>query len=394
MPADAPPSSPPPLANALTWLRDSAVQVSGGEDAGGVHAWIDESSGEPSYLYSEIAGYFATLCLRLQVADPSGPWRERGERAADWLLLRARHENGLVLTRKYSAGGKHSGADDPFQFERGVAVLFDNAMVGRGLVHAFELTGEARFLNGALELDSLVRRYFLPEGAAPRWAWDCNRGVPLPDGPRWSQNVGPFQLKSATFFAALRQHADGPEHDRAIASIVRLLLPSQKPDGCFPNAADNERGATHLHPHFYAVEGLLLLAQELGRQDLIDAAARATNWGFRHALLETPQLQQWTAVASSHDRITGARSDILAQGLRAVAILRRLAPHASLPSDSDVAPIRAQLAALRTPRGGTAYGSDERGVRLQHANAWCHFFALDTLLHESSSASHTPLMIV
>ena len=54
------------------------------------------------------------------------------------------------------------------------------------------------------------------------------------------------------------------------------------------------------------------------------------------------------------------------------------------PKADQVPRLFQTLASYRLPSGGTAYGRDERGVR-PHANAWCHFFALEAWLFGSDA---------
>ncbi len=54
-----------PSAAELAWLARSNIQIAEGPDAGGVRAWLDETPGPPGFIYSEITGYFITLCCQL-----------------------------------------------------------------------------------------------------------------------------------------------------------------------------------------------------------------------------------------------------------------------------------------------------------------------------------------
>lgn len=351
---------------ALAWLQRSGIQrEEGSSDAGAVHAWIDLDTGVPGFLYSEITGYFMSLCANLHTAAPSGDWVLRADRAARWVARRALHPTGALLARKYAVG-----TSDPFAFERGHAALFDCAMVGAGLLNL--ATRDA-------ETDAAIERLCgflcqitpacLDVGSS---VWDLGVGRPLPPSERWSLHAGPFLLKMAL---CLERYARASGDATAAALCDRLLdetLRSQRPDGGFASSLDGE--TTHLHPHLYAVEGLLHLAAHRRALELLAPARRALDRALAACLTPDTMDQQWSP--SPTRRIRGVRSDTIAQWLRADAIHRALTRSAPAP---DAERLFAVLDAHQSPSGGTLYGRDEHGLR-RHENAWCHFFRIEAHL--------------
>ena len=362
------------IASRLAWLRDSGIQEPpGSPEAGGVHAWIDETSGAPAYLYSEITGYFMTLCAQLERAGYGPDWLVRGEAAARWIAERALDRSGAVLARKYA--DPRAAAADPYSFGRRRVLFFDSAMVGYGLLEIGRSTGNGRWIETARRIGKFALSAFDSKGG-PHAACDLEPGCAIPPGPRWSQHFGSYELKGALFLESLAaETGDAAFRDLAARILVMALL-FQDDTGRFPT--DLERAATHLHPHFYTVEGLLWLAARRGRGDLLDPARRAIDWAFRECLLGKRTFQQWSGRPDL--AIPGLRSDALAQALRAYEIAKLLAPSASFAWEEDVPSLRSKLDSFTLPSGGTSYGEDEHGKKTAHANAWCHFFATEAAL--------------
>jgi len=365
-------------------MADSGIQLPPGHpDAGGVRAWLDETpdrGGEPGFIYSEITGYFMTLCH--QLARLGGhEWVPRGERAAAWIVEHALHPSGAVLSRKYDDAAR--GAADPYSFENGRIALFDCAMVGFGLLQIHTLTGDRRWLDAAVRIGGFLERAFGTAIADRHSTFDVKTMSPVPASDRWSAHFGPFQLKCALFLDALTDATTDPA-PRAFANrILAHALAAQHPSGRFPTTPSGT--TTHLHPHTYTVEGLLYLGARHGRPDLVQAAAHAIDWSVTTCLGRSPQLQQWSEDAPAV--IEGLRSDVLAQSLRAYELVKLLSPQTTWAWESQVPGLFGQLASFTLPSGGTSYGRDEYGPRPHHANAWCHFFAIEAQLFRALRAA-------
>ncbi len=370
-----------PSAAELAWLARSNIQIVDGPDAGGVRAWLDETPGPPGFIYSEITGYFITLCCQLaRQGDRS--WIEPAERAAAWIVERAMHPSGAVLSRKYEQQPERAAAD-PYSFENGRIAFFDCAMVGFGLVELHALTGNARWLDGATAIAGFLESAFASAPEDGHSTFDANTMTAVAAAPRWSSHFGPFELKGALFLDALAA-ATGASAPRAfVERLVRLALERQHPSGRFPTMPAGD--TTHLHPHTYTIEGLIYLSARHDRRDLLEAAVRGVDWSVTTCLARQPQLQQWSEKAEL--RIEGLRSDVLAQTLRAYEVIKLLAPETRWPWEAEIDALHAQLDSFTLPSGGTAYGRDEYGARAGHANAWCHFFAVEAKLFRALRAS-------
>ena len=368
------------LAPQLAWLRNSGIQLASGPDAGGVRSWLDETPGaappKHGFIYSEITGYFMTLCRQLALAgDPE--WIARGEHAAAWIVDRALHPSGAVLSRKYA--DLESGKADPYSFENGRIAFFDCAMVGFGLLQIHALTGAGKWLDAAVRIGGFLEREFGTALADGHSTFDLNTGARTPPADRWSAHFAPFELKGAMFLDALAD-TTGSSAPRAFANrILEQALAAQLASGRFPT---NQSGsATHLHPHTYTIEGLIYLAARRDQPELARAAARGVDWSFQTCLDRPDQMQQWSEDGAA--TIEELRSDTLAQSLRAYALLKAMLPESRWGWEDHIPARYDQLATFALPSGGTSYGQDEYGAKSHHANAWCHMFAVEALLFRS-----------
>jgi hypothetical protein len=366
----------------LAWLKNSGIQEpANNPDAGGVHAWLDASTGQPAYLYSEITGYFITFCVQMQrhsevlelSADEKAGLIERARAAADWILRVAQHESGAVLSRKYSELAADSS--DPWSFAGGRVAFFDCAMVGFGLTELYALTSERRWLDAALRIGQYLLSVHESADKNTRYAAsDVHTRQPLPEAPRWSQHFGPYELKSAHFLCSLSEVTGAEEYRRLLDRVLARALESQRPSGRF---STHPKGiATHLHPHSYTIEGLLYLVAKQGRRDLLQRAERAIDWMFQTCLLTASPVEQWSSEPAL--AISGTRSDALAQALRAYEIAKILEP-SSIWSDWEphLPTLYERVCNFATEDGGTTYGLDEAGDKSHHKNAWAHFFRME-----------------
>jgi hypothetical protein len=371
------------LKRALVWLLDSGIQQAPGtSDAGGVWAWIDEDTRKPSYLYSEITGYFLSLCVQIhrQLADldPGSEterrarWLGRAEAAAAWLLDCAQDKSGAILSRKYLDA--QAEARDPWSFAGGRVAFFDCAMVGFGLVQLARATGEPRWLEGAERIGAyLLAQHETADHGHRFAAFDVHAGVPVAEGTRWSQHFGPFELKSALFLDSLADATQDTKYRGLLERILEYAVASQHPSGRFPTHPRGE--STHLHPHCYTIEGLLYLVVARGRSELLPRVERALDWMFSTCLVGDTPLEQWSE--RSETVIPGTRSDALAQALRAYEIVKGLNPLSSWSWEGELGVLDQRLCRYAMDNGGTRYGADETGAKPSHLNAWAHFFRTD-----------------
>lgn len=358
----------------LDWLLNSAIQVTVGDDCGGVHAWLDEETHRCAYLYSESAGYLISLLSNLNELLDEPRLLSRARNAGDWLLRVGQHESGLLMGRKYA-----EPSSDRFSFERGHVALFDNCVAGYGLLNLYRITASGKYLRQALKVAERCAEVFFDDDSillGPVFDLKAQRIHARKD--HWSLHNGSFLLKCAPFFVSVAALTGDLRFKKLTESLLRLAIGRQLPNGAFRTDRRAER--THLHPHGYTIEGLLFLAFEWQRDDLFEAAKKAIDFSFRECLDPRGQIRHsWPAP----DYYCGARlrSDVIAQHLRAYYIAKILDESSLVQWENHMDDLHSLLDGFALDSGGTSYGLSEGGSLLRHANSWCHFFRMEVELY-------------
>jgi hypothetical protein len=301
-----------------SWLLGSPAQLPDGGVAGRV-----DDAGRPEYVYLEITGYYGT--------------------AAAWLGARERAAAAAAWTRTATAGGAlpttriHlTGAEDDWRNE--AVFTFDLAMAARGAAHG-----------GASDVARvLAERVAAVSGEAVPLASHSLVAASAADlEARWSTRPGPHHLKAA---AALLTLPKGALPD-PLAAACRATVDHWGPRLREPWPV------RELHPLLYGVEGLLILG--------MDEAAEP-------ALARLLALQEADgSLPAAADGSGGVRADVLAQALRAGAILdARGRPSAAGRLDALA---DALLRHVRAD-GGVRFSLDQPA-----ANTWCAMFAQQAL---------------
>jgi uncharacterized protein YyaL (SSP411 family) len=374
----------PDCADRLRWLKTSGIQIGEGPDAGAVCAWLDEETGDKSFLYSEITGYFITLACHLAQLDDRRYWTSRAEEAGNWIVRVAMQENGAILTRKYNSSNA-----DPFCFSKKLSVYFDCCMVGYGLINLYELTGEEKWLDSAIRIAEFCLSKFISVKARVQHpVYDLQNGKYIAQTDHWSQHWGSFELKSCLFFSALHTHANNDKYDEVVEYLIPMALSAQKSNGRF--ATNKSHTSTHLHPHNYTIEALLYLYSVRGETELLERAQAAMEFTFSHCLNPSHDMtHSWP----DHDSYCGVslRSDVLAQSLRCYYIGKILATGYCRDWEKHIPRLHEIMDSFTLESGGTSYGINKQNLLSPHANAWCYMFCLEMYMFRDYHAGRAEM---
>ena len=365
---------PPALVEGATrWLLHSGIQHPPGDPklAGGVHAWYDTETERHAFLYPEITGYAITTFLFLHSVDRSPVYLERANAAASWLLDRAvEPTSGAVLCR----------FDGTRWLER--QCTFDNGVCLNALVNLYRETNDEAHFRAALRIAewllAVVRR---PDGS---FYAKCHPGTQTPANPggKWSLISGTFLVKVAIGLANLADVSEDRRHQDAAERLSAWGLSQQASDGRFPTA--ESRTETFLHPHCYTAEGLLGAGLALGRQEWVEAAAKAVAWIAPHQL----PTGGFPSFYEDGGFLALESPDISAQVLRLYLLLPEpLRAEVALDPMGVVRSVAASQSrnAARAAHGGIAAGPawfrdaghEPTG---EHVNSWVTMFCAQSLL--------------
>jgi hypothetical protein len=335
------------IGNLADWLLEGPVQVTTGADRGGVVGWL-EGDRTSAFVYPEICGYYLTWLAWVAEREPARAARARS-RAATVLSWLERHEcdhDGFMtrIAGEPSVDGRNRAE---FSFDlgmivRGVAAAGRAwpALANPGLVERCI----ARIVG--MSQPGLIGPYRIRPGAAPG---DLPR--------RWSTVAGPHHVKVA---AAIEMAAS--------AAAENLVRSTADPWSCATKTID----VADAHGALYCVEGLLILGVHLSANHyLAEASAafqRIASAARREGLLGIPPLPL------SAD----ARSDVMAQALRAGVVLQALGLLDDGEWSASLQAIADALADAVTSDRGLLFHPASATAR-PHENVWASLFAHQAL---------------
>jgi hypothetical protein len=333
------------LTRAGAWFLHSGIQ----EPEGGVARYYlaDRQLNRP--VSTEITGYAISALLYLAARTRQSEYRERAERAGQFLLRRAWDPASAIFPFECSP-------------ERPLAYFFDCGIIARALLQLWRASGREEYRQYAVACGQAMVADFprAENGVEPILELPGKR--PLPRGDTWSRQPGCYQLKSALAWYELQAAAGEAGFLGAYEDMLRRTLLTH---GDFlPGSPDPHRVMDRLHAYCYFLEGLLPVAERA------DAAA-----GPRAGIGTVSRLLR-------EIRPEFARSDVYAQLLR-LRILAEAAGVAAVERDAageEAACLRRFSIDDPHPRlrGGFYFGA-RNGSFVPHVNPVSASFAVQGL---------------
>ena len=331
--------------------------------------------GTPKFLFTEVTGYAILDFLLLHAITGEDEYLARARKCADWLINAAQDPCGGVLTRFYGDQDHRADLRD-MSFAGGRIFAFDTAICLKGLTALYDATREGQYLTSANAMATFLTELLMPDGRKVYARYDAVRAMPVEDDPqRWSRRFGAFHTKVAEALIDLYAVTHDARCRSAAEAICTQALTFQAPRGNF----ETSPGRTDLHPHGYAVEGLLHVGAQLRNDAFVAAAQRATAWA----------LDQCRAgeIAQDFDFESGAprsrfRTDALAQILALAADLCRMGQldRMYLPQMDELA---FKILQMKSAHGYFRYGYYQQefknGVQAETVSYWTNMFCLRAL---------------
>jgi len=356
--------------DAKKWLLFSGIQNldSSSSAFGAFSAWYDGNNKRYSFAYSEITGYGISTLLYLYKLKPDFLLIERAKLAADWLMSTA-------WDSKY--GGFRCRYDHSTNSFNERVCSFDAGMVLPALVNLYRETKDTKYLKGAMQTaDWLVKTMQKEDGSFyVRILTDSGEFIDKPE--KWSTQSGSYHAKISIGLSYLFNVTKKAAYRESAVKICNWSLNLQFPDGRFiTNRQSNE---THLHPHCYSAEGLLVTGTILRKKRYVDSAASALRFIQCHQLRSGGIPRTYVNGKPSTDESV----DILSQAIRLWILLSRAKRR--LEGKSALAKAIERLASFASPRGdshskgGFTYGHTDEGVYADHVSSWGTMFAIQAL---------------
>jgi hypothetical protein len=346
------------LAAFRSWLLRSGIQT----DRGYFYDWYELETASPGRPYPEITGYGISTLVWLYRLDKDEDVLARATAAAGWLVSQALHPSYDMVFARGAARDAGLGSK-PYLY------AFDTGMAAAGLTRLEAITETATW-TGSLEgiVDALSTRMKRSDGTL--WPLlDPRSGRPVTADGAWSSRFSGYQAKTISFLNLNgRNGGDAP-----LGDVVRKALEGQRDSGAFPAYGD---GRAHLHPHFYAVEGLLGSRSVPGLPPVDDAVVRAYLYAERLLAANgyLPTLAHDDHVTAAYERV-----DALAQFLRLGCLLVSRGWLGRDRLDGILGGAVSRLLDYQVEgtshNGGFLFGTDADGTPKPHVNSWGSFFA-------------------
>jgi len=367
------------LVNAKQWLMDSGIQNTDDSEpeCGSINAWFDPELNKYSFAYSEITGYGITTLIFLNKVFHDPKLVERAVLAADWLQSSSTHNK---------IGGYRCRFDlEKKEFSPANVCSFDNAMCLNGFVNLYKETKKSKYLDEGIRIaDFLIGTMQKPDGSF-HTKYDGLTCEPVHSYKTWSTQSGSFHAKNALGLLNLFSITADRKYMESAIKIGELAMKMQQPDGRF--VTHKQEGFTHAHPHCYSVEGIFAVGMLCGRKDFIQSAVKGAEF------LKSMQLESggiscfYDGNISMHER-----ADALAQAIRLWIMGKKYGLEIE---DKKIEAAASRLKSFQrrnNPRkeinGGFAYGYNEEGRKLEHANSWVTMFSLQALhMYEQSKTN-------
>jgi hypothetical protein len=353
---------------AQNWILNSGIQlVNNSKNKGGFCSWYDPEKKDYPYLYPEMTGYAITALLYLRnfYSDLDSLLENRAELASNWLITRATYKCGGVKQR-------HSCHENPHP-KNDVSYTFDAGMVLFGITNLYRVKKEAKYLNYAKKLGNFLLNMQKDDGSFYAFL-DLKTGLKIDSFAKWSTQSGAFHAKLALSLLNLYEITDDVLYRESARRICEYALLLQEDDGRF--ITNKIKKDTTLHPHCYAVEGLLFAGNRLGNNRYLDGGKRGVEWVFSGQ-------KENGGIPNMYYHKKGwgqfERSDVLAQVLRLGSlVLDRW-------YDEKLRKLITRLLSFQEMEGdlarknGFCFGTDENGTNFNHMNCWSTMFAMQAI---------------
>jgi mannose-1-phosphate guanylyltransferase len=348
--------------------------------------------GTPKFLFTEVTGYAILDFLLLHAITGDEAYLARARKCADWIINAGQDPCGGVLTRFYFDQDHRADLSD-MSFAGRRIFAFDTAICLKGLAALYDATQGEQYLKSANAMAKFLTEKLMPGGQKVYALYDAKHDMPLEDDrQRWSRRFGAFHSKVAEALVDLYAATREESYRSAAEAICTQVLTFQARRGNF----ETSLGRTDLHPHGYAVEGLLHVGAQLRNDDFVAAARRATEWALDQC--------RDGEIAQDFEFETGAprsryRTDALAQILALAADLFRMGQldRKYLATMDELA---SKILQMKSARGYFRYGYYQQefknGVQAETLSYWTNMFCLRGLYkyYVSYVLDHTYVVIL
>lgn len=354
------------------WFVSSGIQHQKNNSIynGAVYAWYDANATTFGFLYPEATGYAISFFLYLNQREKNTDYIYKAKAAANWLQKRALDHTWMEFPHKFFLQPQPSVSN--------ISYSFDNSIIASGFVHLYQATGDGQYLDFAKDMaDRMVQNMQSEEGYFYSH-FDLESGKIMGKEEKWSLQPSPHHAKIALFLLRLYEETKDERYRESAIKICQWAMGRQLEDGRFvTNSADN---STLLHPHCYALEGMLHTGLSLNNEEMLNCTQRGIHWLLRSQLSDGGI----PAHFNNHGFGTSERGDSLAQTIRltVIALHRGWIDRSYFSKLSKM--VRRLLAfqcmdGSLSQKGGFRFLIDGDGHSENHLNSWVTMFAVQAM---------------
>lgn len=366
------------ISDAKFWVMESGIQNKDLDPQinGSYNAWYDSDTGEYSYLYSEITGYFITLMCYFYNISKDNRYLINGENAANWLLNTTYEINGAfrcLFTK---------GRPSKYDHKHNEMYSFDNGVIVNGLVNLFRLTKKEKYLAAAITTSDWLIQTAQTQAGLFQPVYDIDDGRFFESDKEWSMSSGSYHVKIAIGLLNLYDLTENKRYLNAATKVCDITLGYQLTSGRYISFLS--KGGTNVHPHCYTAEGLWVAGKFLKRDDYLDSSAKGIKWllDLQNSDGVIPRLY-FDDKPVYHERI-----DAIAQTIR-MAIIHIVEKRLDSCYYSHIEKLISLMLKYQVKEGnkhelgGIYWGKTSNGKIMGHPNSWVTAFSIQALMiHE------------
>ncbi|MCW4024183.1 MAG: hypothetical protein NWF01_04015 [Candidatus Bathyarchaeota archaeon] len=269
---------------ATDWLLNSKIHNNTLSDKklfGSFNNYLDLSSQQCEYAYTEITGYSVELLLDLYKKNNAANLLEAAKHAANW--VRAMQYNGSLpegdggyLYRVNLENMKTS--DEAYSFDAGICL--------GGLTRLYEVTNNAAYRDSASKAAGWLTQVMQNPDGSFKSLCDIKKNAkdatiqksPIPNSIRksWFFLPGCHHGKIAIGLSKYYLLSKDQSILKSVSSLCNWLISQQSQRGYFKVAVNSD--VSFSHTHCYAVEGLLFASTILKDDALFKSAKIGGDW--------------------------------------------------------------------------------------------------------------------
>jgi len=223
---------------------------------------------------------------------------KKAELGANWLFEKAIDKDYGGYRCRYESG----------KFKEWLC-SFDNGMILNGLMNLYNLTKKRKYLLKAIELGDWLLTFKTKKDGTFDPKYDTKRKKYVDTQERWSTQTGAFLVKNSIGLINLAEKTGEEKYIDTVRKMCDFSLTRQEENGRF--VTNKRLNDTYMHPHCYAIEGLLVAGYYLDEKKYILACKKAADW-TKKALLKGGRISKdFNSKAFLNDTATDSTSQSL-----------------------------------------------------------------------------------